>query len=533
MTGERVGEWVLREQVGVGPVATVYRATSADDPHRFAAVKVFTHPDLLRPEFTAKFAAEALPLRRLQHPNIAAVYGAGVHAGSAWLATEFVEGTDAATLLRTRPRKPGEPGLPWAEEVLAILVQVARALKHGHHRSMLHRDLKPANVMVTPGGQVLLTGFGLAKLLPVSPTSLPAEPLGSLAHLPPEFFAGKPLTRRGDLYSLGCLAYTLLAGRPPFAGTSVAEFTHKHCYTLPDRPASVVPDLPPEFDEWVCDLLAKDPARRPASAAEAAEGLAQIRARVERKGRKVPWPLDPPGSSADFVLADEQVGRGDDESEPTGDRRPLMARPWVVVPLCVAFVAVVLAAVFWPSPSADQLYADAQPLLASADPADWDTAWETYLQPLRDKYPHQYAAEVKAARAKIDGARDLRAALREGGKVRPGAESERAYRRGLALASAGEYAAAQATWVALRTAFADQPAEAEWVAEAGTALAALAARPKPWPLAGGGGVPEAALQAARDRDAAGDAAGAQAVRTALEQLYAGDPASLARIRQVP
>ena len=79
--------------------------------------------------------------------------------------------------------------------------------------------------------------------------------------MPPETASGKPLTRRSDLYSLGGVLYTLVTGRPPFAAGSVVELMHKQCYTLPERPAMLVPDLPPELDEFICTLLDKNPAR--------------------------------------------------------------------------------------------------------------------------------------------------------------------------------------------------------------------------------------------------------------------------------
>ena len=532
MTGQRLGDWVLGDELGRGPVATVYKAQAADEPLRLAAVKVFTHPELLRPEFTSRFAADMLPLHRLNHPLIVKTYEAGVHTGQAWFAMELVEGTDAATRLRARPKKPGEPGLPWADELLGLLVQVARGLKHGHHRSVLHRNLKPSNVLVTPGGLVKLADFGLAKLLPVAPTSLPLDAMGTLGHLPPEFFTGKPLTRRSDLYSLGCLAYTLLAGRPPFVAASVAEYTHKHCYTLPDRPAMVVPDLPADFDEWICELLAKDPNRRPATAAAAADELTQVRAKAERKGRKIPWPADTPGSADDLTLDASRVGRGEDDFESGGERRPLMARPAVVLPLFLLVVGVALALLFWPTPSAAELYALAQPLMQSKNPDDWDAAWDKYLEPLSAKYPGEYAAEVTAARARIADRRDLRTALAQGARAKPPGEAERWYRRGVKLAQAGDFEAAQTTWRQLRAAYAGQPGEAAWLDATDAALGALADRPRPWPLGGAGGS-EAAGQSVRDRRAAGDGVGADAARAALEFLYRDDPASLARIRRTP
>ncbi len=272
MTGQRVGNWVLGEELGRGPHGVVYKAHAADDPSRLAAVKVL-HPDPARgPDFLVKFPAEMLAFHRLNHPNIVKYYDAGVlSGGSPWYAAEFVDGADAATLLKSRPKKPEEPGLNWKDEVIPAAVQAARALKHGHHRSILHRNLKPSNVLIARDGTVKLADFGVAKVFGESPLTLPPDPLGTAGFLAPEHFTGKPLTRRSDLYALGGVLYTLLTGRPPFTAATTAEFLHKHCYTLPDRPAHFVRDLPPDLDDLVCGLLAKDPARRPASPAAVLE----------------------------------------------------------------------------------------------------------------------------------------------------------------------------------------------------------------------------------------------------------------------
>ncbi|MGL6095914.1 MAG: serine/threonine protein kinase, partial [Fimbriiglobus sp.] len=154
MTGARVGPWVLGAEIGNGPVGAVYRATDRDDPDRTAAVKLLTHETTRAAGFLDRFPAEMLALHRLNHPNIAKFYDSGVSNGTAYFAAELVDGVDLGTLLRTRPRKPDEPGLPWKDELFRLAVQIARGLKHGHHRSLLHRDLKPSNVLVAADGTV-------------------------------------------------------------------------------------------------------------------------------------------------------------------------------------------------------------------------------------------------------------------------------------------------------------------------------------------------------------------------------------------
>src|SRR5262245_16850550 len=183
MTGQRVGNWVLGEELGRGPNGVVYKAHAIDNDTRLAAVKVL-HLDPVRgSDFLAKFPAEMLAFHRLHHPNVVEFYDAGVLNNQAWYATEFVEGTDCATLLKTRAKKVDEPGLSWKDEVLSIAVQAARALKHGHHRSILHRDLKPSNLLVMANGVVKVADFGVAKLFHPSPLALPADSMGTAGFL--------------------------------------------------------------------------------------------------------------------------------------------------------------------------------------------------------------------------------------------------------------------------------------------------------------------------------------------------------------
>lgn len=466
MTGTRVGGWILGDELGRGPLGTTYRAVAFADTTRTAAVKVLTHTAAAAPEFLARFPGEMLPLKRLTHPNIAALYEAGVHAGMAFYASELVAGTDVGTLARAG-KKGEEPGLGWRETVLSVAAQAGRALRHAHHRSILHRDLKPSNLILTPDGTLKVTDFGLAKVFALSPLTLPPDAFGTAGFLAPEFFTGRPLTRKSDLYALGGVIYLLLTGRPPHSAGTTAEFMHKHCYVLPDRPMQFVPKLPPEFDELVCALLNKDPNRRPASAVAVLDELDQIRGKAERKGEKVTWPPDPGTATMPALGDDAPQSAGDEWVRPV----PLFSRPTVVIPLFVAFVAACLLIWFWPRPTADALITAARPLVASSDPDDWDRAEDRYLTPLAERYPDQFADEVKAARTRIRDLRKLRKAVTEGRKVIFETEVERRYARGVAFAQVGEFDAARVEWKAVVDLGGAE--SARWIALATTALAEL------------------------------------------------------------
>lgn len=533
MIGTRIGTWVIEAEVGRGPMGTVYKARSADfagEQPAVAAVKLLTHPLTQEAAFQARFPAEMLALRRLSHPNVARFYDSGVHAGLAYYATEFVDGTDCGTLLRQREKTAGTPGLSWREEILSIAAQAARGLKHGHHRSLLHRDLKPSNLVLTRDGLLKLTDFGVAKVYNLAPLALPGDPTGTAGYLAPEHFTGKPLTRRSDLYALGGVLYTLLAGRPPFAAATAAEFMHKHCYMLPDRPANFVPKLPPEVDELVCELLAKDPGRRPASAAAFLDELDRVRGKLERKGERIVYPPDPGDPTGTHAALPAAAGgaAGADRAE----RRERLLKAAGLLALLLLVVGAILFAFFRPRPPADELWAAAQPLLRSDDPAAWDKAIDDYLDPLTRWHPDQYAAEVKEARATIAARKELHKLVVQGASDRYRSEAERLYYRGLRQAQAGDWAAARATWEAVAGAFGRVGAERSWAELARDGLAELGRRTPPAPDPGRAArAVDAVVAEAEKLRAAGQGAVADSMLEELDRLYADRPDVQARIRQ--
>lgn len=524
MTGARIGTWMLGTEIGRGPVGVVHRAVGADG--RPAAVKLLTHPATRGPDFLHRFPAEMLALQRLGHPNIARYYDSGVAGGAAFYASELVDGPDLGTLLRGRQKTADRPGLGWSEDLVRIAVQLARGLKHGHHRSVLHRALKPSNVVVAADGTVKLTDFGAAKVVNLPPLGLDPDPWGTAGFLAPEHFTGKPLTRRSDLYALGGVLWAVLGGRPPFTATSAAEFLHKHCYTLPDRPANLAPKLPPDLDDLICSLLAKDPTRRPASAAALLDALAQLRGKLERKGVVVAWPPDPGDSTGvEAALAES----GGPAATPNSDspHRPLMSRPAVVGGLFVGVVLALGYGLLRPRPSADDLFAAAQPLLASDDPDAWGRAVDDYLDPLAQRYPDYRPDEVKQVRSKVTDRKELRRLVGQGLRTKYSSEAERWYQLGLRQAQAGDLAGAKRTWELLARAFTGVGADSRWVELATTGLTELGRQPQPAVSANRAGLREAIGRA----DSLPDPATRSAAFDALLKLYRDDSAAAEMIQK--
>jgi serine/threonine protein kinase len=489
---------------------------------------VLTHPATRDPAFQAKFAAEMLTLRRLTHPNIARFLDSGLHAGLLYYASEYVEGRDLATLLALHEKTAEQPGLPWQTQVFSMAIQALRALKHGHHRSIFHRDLKPSNLMLGADGTLKVTDFGVAKIIAIPPLTLPSEAMGTVGYLAPEHFTGKPISRRSDLYSLGGVLYTLLTGRPPFQASTSAEFMHKHCYALPDRPINFVPKLPPDLDEFVCQMLAKDPSRRPRGAANLLDDLDQLRAKLERKGHVLTLPpaaIDPTGTHAPLSEAAIVPTRPDTTAH---DRRDRFVRATILGSLFLLVVAGILYAFFRPGPDPQQLWDAAQPLLNSDSPEDWDRARDEYLDAITTWHPNWNPDGVRSAKQRAKDRKQLQDILSTSGKTKYSNEAERHYQRGLKLAQAGDAAGAKRLWAALVTATERTPATARWLDLADRGLKELTVVPVP---ARDLAAVETRIQAARELRIAGRTLEADAIVAALAELYRDEPTVLESLKR--
>src|SRR5688572_11270576 len=258
MIGSRIGSWMIEEEIGRGGMGTIYRARclSGDGP-KVAAIKVLAAELAVEVGFQQRFQREINILKQLDHPCIVRFLESGSERNRFWFAMEFVDGPSFESLRDDRGR------VSWPE-VLDLAWQIAPALKHAHDRGVIHRDLKPSNLMRTSEsladspGLIKLTDFGISSLFASPHLTVTGGVIGTPEYLSPEQAAGKQVTKKSDLYSLGVVLYTLITGDTPFQGDAV-DLLHKHRYAQFDRPGRIVPELPPDFDEIVCQLMAKDP----------------------------------------------------------------------------------------------------------------------------------------------------------------------------------------------------------------------------------------------------------------------------------
>jgi len=261
LPGDCVGPYRLVATLGVGGMATVYRAEGPDGP---AAVKIL-HQSRITAEEVKRFRREYITLERLRHPNVVRVYDTGDEGGYPWIAMELVEGTDLGTQLERWQSDPPKDRFEWIE---ALFTELVEALAYVHEQGIVHRDLKPGNVLVGADGHARLTDFGVVKDPDAFPTSLTlaGRLVGTVAFMAPEQITGESPDTRADLYSLGALLYVMLTFRRPIVADSIAGYLARHLTETPRAPSEVDPRVPARLERVCMKLLQKDPSRRFASA---------------------------------------------------------------------------------------------------------------------------------------------------------------------------------------------------------------------------------------------------------------------------
>jgi serine/threonine-protein kinase len=233
---------------------------------RPVAIKLLAEHLLGDDAVRTRFLREAKLAARLSHPNIVRVYDAGEdHESRPFIVMEYVEGKTLAEVLGERGRLP-------EGEALELAVQACAGLEHAHAAGLVHRDVKPQNLLLTRGGAVKLSDFGIARAAESTRLTEAGTVLGTAAYLAPEQAAGEDVGSAADLYSLGAVLYELLAGQPPFEHSSFAELAAREERTaVPLR--DVAPDVPAHVEAVVMRCLARRPEFRPASADELAAEL--------------------------------------------------------------------------------------------------------------------------------------------------------------------------------------------------------------------------------------------------------------------
>lgn len=269
--GQTVGGYQVTALLGRGGMGKVYKVRNVISD-RVEAMKVLLDDATALPEVAERFLREIKVVAGLEHPNIASLRTAFKLDDQLIMIMELVEGSSLDEKLRGGRLNP----------VYAVdcTCQVLAALSYAHRLGVIHRDIKPGNILITPGGVVKLTDFGIASKAGDPRLTAPGTALGSLYYMSPEQLKAEPLDMRSDLYSLGATLYECVTGRHPFQGDSFYAIMRGHLEQKPLPPMQLSPDIPDRLSRIIERALEKAPERRFQSAEDFRNALVELQAQL-------------------------------------------------------------------------------------------------------------------------------------------------------------------------------------------------------------------------------------------------------------
>ena len=268
MDPEKLGPFTIRRVLGRGGMGAVYEGIHETN-NSIVAIKVLKDSLDEDAEDRLRFEAEIETLKRLHHPNIVRLSGFGEEQGQLYYVMEFIDGSSLQQELRKKRL------FQWYEAA-KIGLEICQSLRHAHDRGIIHRDIKPANILLDRQGNVKLSDFGIARFFGSQQITDIHSIIGTLEYMSPEQALANPVSSSTDLYSLGCVLYALLTGRPPFPARSLPELLRKHKSISPAPIRSIRHDVPDELTYIVVDLLQIQPEDRPRNAMLVAKRLQSL-----------------------------------------------------------------------------------------------------------------------------------------------------------------------------------------------------------------------------------------------------------------
>ncbi len=271
---ENIGKYQILSKIGAGGMGVVFKAL---DPRigRIVAIKTLSAHLDAEPELRKRFNTEARSAGSLSHKNIITIYEMDEDNGHAFLAMEFLEGSELKALITADPPMP-------LERRLRIMIEICEGLGHAHSMGIIHRDIKPGNIFILKSGLVKILDFGLARLTSSDATKTSFS-MGTPSYMSPEQVRGEAVDHRSDIFSAGVLFYELLARTRPFQGDSDFAVIYKIMQGEIKPLDKVAPTLPHELARIVGRAMARDPAARYQHMEEMLAALEAFRSSLEEE----------------------------------------------------------------------------------------------------------------------------------------------------------------------------------------------------------------------------------------------------------
>lgn len=269
-TGKRLdGRYEIHEVIGVGGMATVYRAYDIIDD-RTVAIKILKDEFSQNEEFLRRFRNESKAIAVLSHPNIVKVFDVSIGDRIQYIVEEYIDGITLKEYLDQQKQ------IKW-KEAIHFVVQILRALEHAHNKGIVHRDIKPQNIMLLQDGTIKVTDFGIARFSRSETHTMTAKAIGSVHYIAPEQARGDYTDEKTDIYSVGVMLYEMLTGRLPFEADNAVSVAIMQLQTDPKPPREINPDIPEGLEEITLRAMQKDPERRYQSAAAMLRDIEEFR----------------------------------------------------------------------------------------------------------------------------------------------------------------------------------------------------------------------------------------------------------------
>ncbi len=252
------GRYEILEEIGKGGMAYVYKAR-CHFLNRLVAIKVLKEELRDDKEFVHRFNTEAQAAARISNPHVVSIYDVGFENGLYYIVMEYVDGITLKEYI-------AEKGvLPW-RQAAEFAAQICEGLSAAHKKSVIHRDIKPQNIIMTKGGVLKVTDFGIARATTQATQSTSNSTIGTVHYLSPEQARGGYTNERTDIYSLGVVLYEMLTGRLPFNDNTAVAIAIKHIQEKPVLPRILNNEIPESMEYIVMKALNKEQNLRYASA---------------------------------------------------------------------------------------------------------------------------------------------------------------------------------------------------------------------------------------------------------------------------